>query len=139
MFLFMILGCKPQSHKSINTLHCLIFEYTGEMNKPIPALIFCDSSKTPFKYKFYYNYALENQMLNELSNCVPKYTDTSKLLHYPLYKIISKYDKNEKVVYITNPKELNVFADCIEKYITQKDFYYAYLEIEKARKINPIR
>lgn len=139
VILFMVFGCKLQSHKPIETIHCLIFEYTGEMNKPIPALIFCDSSKSTFNYKFYDRYVLENHILEELSHCVPKKTDTSKLIHYPLYKIITKSETDEKVAYITNPKELHVFSDCIEKYITEKDFHYAYLEIEKARKINPIQ
>jgi hypothetical protein len=133
--LLILLVCKAkiQQKIKINTLHCLIFEYTGEENKPIPNLVFCDSSIRNFKMNYYYSFSLGNEMLNNLSACVSEYSDTITPTHYPLYKITSIYEKFQNIKYITSPKTLNLFFDCSEKYITKNNFYSAYIEFENAR------
>ena len=134
--LLIFLGCKTKIHKKINTLHSIIFEYTGEENKPIPTLVFCDSSIRNFKMNYYDSFILENETLNNLSACVPEYTDS--LTHYPLYKITLIYEKSKNIKYIISARTLNLLFDCLEKYITRNKFPNAYIEFENARAINPI-
>jgi hypothetical protein len=136
--LLIFLGCKVKIHQKINTLHSLIFEYTGQVNKPIPTLVFCDSSIRNFKMNYYDSFILENETLDNLSACVPEYSDTITPTHYPLYKITSIYEKYQNIKYITSPQTLNLFFDCLEKYITKNNFYNAYIELENARAMNPI-
>ncbi len=89
---------KYASHQKIriNTLHCLIFEYTGKESKPIPNLIFCDSSIPNFKMNYYDTFSLGGEKLNNLSACLSEYSNTITPTHYPLYKIISIYEKFKK-------------------------------------------
>lgn len=135
--MIVIFGCKTKINKPINAPQCLIFEYMGETNKPIPVIIFCDSLKYYFHSVYYNKFLIDSNTLYDLSKCIPVHLDTSKYLNYPLYKITSKYAEHQNIVYIFSPKVLNLLLDCVEKRIEQYHWYSAYIEMESARAMNP--
>ena len=86
--LLVFIGCKSKIHQKIITPYCLIFEYTGEENKPIPTLVFCDSTIQNFKMNYYDSFAWEMKCLIIYLLCF-RIFDTITPTHYPLYKITS--------------------------------------------------
>lgn len=133
ILLLISMGCTPTVGKQVNLPRCLIVEYTGLVNKPIPILIFCDSSYTISDPDYHQTIILESKMLSDLAACIPQYSETINRYSNPLYKITLAYESVQNITYINSPKDLNLFIDCIEKYITKSDFYPAFEYLESAR------
>lgn len=141
LILFLTWGCKSHMHKR-NVFQChvipraIILEFAGVTNKPIQTLIFCDSIQASFNYNYSYKTIVNCEMLDSLSHCIPEYPDTSLLFPYPLYAITSCYVAGNKSIIIKTPKQLTAFINCIEQYITAKEYYYPYQVLEQIRARN---
>ncbi len=131
------IGCKAKVHQHLNPLHCLIFEYTGENNKPIPILIFCDSSFKISNPDYHEAFIVEDKILDSMGCCIPKKSQIINQPKYPLYKITMANERSQDILYITSAETLNQLIDCLESHLSKNDFYYAFVYFEDARAMNP--
>lgn len=106
----------------------------GETDKPVPKLTFYDSAMKISSEFENYNVPLDGKMMDSLSDCAPLPDNIEQERFPPMYKLTFIRDSSLNIIYIISPKKLINCIDCIQKYITEKDFYIPYNIMESVKR-----
>ena len=88
----------------------LIFEYTGEVNKPVPVLIFSNDTAFKRQYGYFEYYVIKIDIIKEMYNCGATCFKDTFLQYHTLYKITSIEDNTGKSFFIYDSNVCRLYA-----------------------------
>ena len=135
VFVLLINSCNLKLSQKEFKLNALIFESLAESNKPIPVLIFRDSSAVIGHYMDVDSFIMDKSIINDIGDSVNNYCDSISLgKPRPLYVVTYINNDQHKIKYVNTDLQLRSVFDCLEAILQRKKFDNAYYHVHLLRR-----